>query len=421
MRSFFRSDRLQAPYKSAGRVHSCVSCRLYENAISPRMPPFGEFRKQMMVIGEAPGEVEDRRGRPWQGPVGQLLQRQYRELGVNLFEDCVTLNAVNCRPMTKKGANRAPSSFEIACCRMNVLRYIEEYKPKIIILHGGAAITSLLGHRMTGELGGVTKWRGWTIPDRTYNAWLCPTYHPSYVQRQRETTAEVEVIWREDLQRAISKLSEPLPEQTDDGDSVVVTTDEKEIGKLLADVLRSKPHMLAFDIETTGLKPYHKELHKIASIAICADAEMAYAFPMPKGKLLTRLARLLTHPRIGKVAANLKFEHIWLATLHGIEVHPWLFDTMQAAHVLDNRPGITGLKFQAYVRFGVLGYDDQVSPLLKGRGKGVSVVNDLASLSTDDPAFHEILLYNGLDALYTYRLAQLQMQELDLQELRCDE
>ena len=60
------------------------------------MRPHGNFNKGIMVIGEAPGEVEDEKGRPWQGPTGRLLSRFYRRQGIDLFEDftILKLNAV---------------------------------------------------------------------------------------------------------------------------------------------------------------------------------------------------------------------------------------------------------------------------------------------------------------------------------------
>ena len=66
------------------------------------------------------------------------------------------------------------------------LKIIEKYKPKVIILLGGSSLLSMIGYRWKKDLGGITKWRGWTIPDRDFKAWICPTFHPSYVDRKQE-------------------------------------------------------------------------------------------------------------------------------------------------------------------------------------------------------------------------------------------
>ncbi len=410
MKGFFDRDAIQSPpsYKSQKGTLSCAACGLYKFVMSPRMKPYGEFRKRIMVIGEGPGEEEDRKGKPWQGKMGQVLQRKYKQLGINLFKDCLSLNAVNCRPVDKKGNNRPPTEQEIACCRPKVLSVIKQYQPHVIILQGGAAVSSLISYRWGGSAqNGITAWRGWTIPDRKFNAWICPTFHPSFVERQEEEN-EVEVIWTEDLKRAFAKAEEPLPQFPDEKEAVVITYDAE---KVLTQILKEKPPLLAFDIETTGLKPYNKEDHQIVSISFCWEEGRAYAVPFPtEEKPLRLLKRVLEHPNIGKIAANMKYEDNWLTFLHEIEVNPWTFDTMQAAHVLDNRPGITGLKFQSYVRFGLMSYEAEVAPYLKSPSSNTP--NRVLELVEDRTLFEKLLLYNGIDALMTYRLALVQMEEM---------
>jgi DNA polymerase I-like protein with 3'-5' exonuclease and polymerase domains len=133
--------------------------------------------------------------------------------------------------------------------------------------------------------------------------------------------------------------------------------------------------------------------------------------PFPtKRRQLNALKKLLEDPKIGKIAANMKYEDTWLNILHGIHVRPWKFDTMQAAHILDNRPGITGLKFQSYVQFGVLGYDDDAAPYLKSSDS--YGVNRIMELISTKEGFRKLLLYNGIDSLMTYRLALPQMEVL---------
>ena len=83
---------------------------------------------------------------------------------------------------------------------------------------------------------------------------------------------------------------------------------------------------------------------------------------------------------------------------------------MQAAHILDNRPGITGLKFQSYVQFGVLGYDDDAAPYLKSADS--YGVNRIMELIGTKEGSQKLLLYNGIDSLMAYRLALPQMEVL---------
>lgn len=408
MRGFFSKESTQ-PKGGEMRGFSCASCGLYKSVLTPKMEPYGNFRKGIMVIGEAPGEDEDRRGKPWQGKDGRILQRKYKQLGIDLFEDCISLNAINCRPTDKKGANRTPTSQEIACCRSKVLQAIKKYQPRLIILQGNAPTVTLIGHRWKGDFKGISKWRGWTIPDREYNAWICPTFHPSFIERQEEEN-EAEVIWTQDLKRALSKLDEPLPTSSkSEEDSIILAEDMEEVMEKMS----CRPGLMAFDIETTGLKPYDRERHRIVSISFCNNPEYAYVIPFPiKTKHLRMLKELLENPKVGKIAANMKYEDNWLNVLHDIRVNPWAFDTMQAGHILDNRPGITGLKFQAYVRFGVIGYDEEVESYLKAPSP--NEVNRIMELVNDPEGFRKLQIYNGIDSLMEYRLAMKQMEELGM-------
>ena len=408
MRGFFSKEAIQVK-GGERRGFSCASCGLYKHAQTPKMEPYGGFLKRIMVIGEAPNEDEDHQGKPWQGKSGRILQRKYAELGIDLFEDCISLNAVACHPVDKKGDSRTPTNQEISCCRSKIVQAIKKYQPKIIILHGNAPTFSLIGHKWRKDFSSMTKWQGWTIPDREYRAWVCPTFHPSFVMRQEEKN-EVEIIWTEDIKRAISKLDEPLPNFfAEEEESIIFAEDMEEIMEKL-----NQPGLMAFDIETTGLKPYDRKSHRIVSISFCNNPEYAYVIPFPtKTKHLRMLKELLENPKVGKIAANMKYEDNWLNVLHDIRVNPWAFDTMQAAHILDNRPGITGLKFQAYVRFGVIGYDEQVNPYLKA--KSPNEVNRIMELVNSEEGFRKLRLYNGIDSLMEFRLAMKQMEELGIQ------
>lgn len=393
------------PYKSQRGVHSCASCGLYKQAASPKIEPYGNFKQGILIVGEAPGEEEDAAGKPWQGRAGKALQRKCRSLGVDLFEDCLSVNAVNCRPQEKGGGNRAPTEYEIACCRQKVVNAIRRYKPKVVILLGGQAVSSVIGYKWTKDMGGITKWRGWTIPDRDFHAWVCPTFHPSFIIRQEEEN-EVDVIWTQDLERALAKVAQPFPEWEREEDCVEILDGIRDV---LPRLRKSK--CFAFDIETTGLKPYKKDIHKIVTISFCDQQDKAYVIPFPEEERdLALLRKLLENPRIGKIAANMKYEDTWLNVLHGIHVRPWVFDTMQAAHILDNRPGITGLKFQSFVRFGVLGYERDVETYLKSG----SEPNHIMEMLANRLLFRKLMIYNGIDSLVEYRLACEQTAELGM-------
>ena len=181
--------------------------------------------------------------------------------------------------------------------------------------------------------------------------------------------------------------------------------------ELEARISAGEPAWLAFDLETTGLKPYNTEVHRIACISFYAGADNAYVCPPPESaQELALFRKLMTDERVGKVAANMKFEDTWLKVIYDIEVTPWVWDTMLAAHVLDNRPGICGLKFQSYVNFGLMGYEDEVKPYL--RSDDSNTPNRIMKGMADASVRRKIMTYCGIDSLMTYQLARKQSKEM---------
>ncbi len=400
MRGFFTKAEVQSSVMAQGKKLSCFSCGLYKDAQSPKMEPYGNFKKKVMIIGEAPGRVEDRNGKPWQGKTGKLLERTLAGIGINLFEDCVSLNAVNCKPLN----NRTPSPHEIACCRdVKVLKALSEFKPEVILLLGSVSLTSFLSHRLkTPKTGGITKWRGWAIPDQDYQAWIYATFHPSYVERMN--SKEVYTIWERDLRRAFElklffKIKEPEIEYID-----------------LVNLPKIDSDMAALDYETPGIKPQAKG-HKIVCGSIADTPDHVYAFMMPNRKRdWEPLLDFLRDRRIKKIAANFKFEDNWSSVRLKTRVRGWYWDTMLNAHILDNRRYVTGLKFQAYTQLGVIDYNSRMSNdynidyYLKNK-KG-SQFNRLDELLEKPGGKEQLLEYCALDSIYEYRIALIQMDEI---------
>lgn len=405
---FFDRHTNSTYIRKDGKLLSCISCGLWKDCVHPKIEPYGDFRKEIMIIGEAPGEEEDRKGRPWQGKTGRLLQFTLRQLDVDLFHDCVCINAVRCRPKDAR-FNRAPTNYEMDCCRQYVFEYINRYKPKVIILLGNAAIYSVIGHRLfTKNIGGINKWRGWTIPDQDVKAWVCPTYHPSYITR--EEGKEIRTIWRADLKKAIDKAKDPFPIQ-----KKVVINVEQDLSFL--DEIRSKKQTIAFDYETTGIKP-HAPGHQIVCVGVSSKIDSAHVFMLPK----TRKGRqkwldTLEDRNVLKIAQNAKFEHSWGKVRLRQETNGWVWDTMLASHILDNRPGITGLKFQVYVQFGVTDYSSEIAKYLQSSIKGSNSINNIQKLIERVGGKELLMKYCALDAAYEFKLAMKQIKEIGYEYL----
>jgi DNA polymerase len=125
-----------------------------------------------MVIGEGPGEEEDKQGKPFVGRAGQLLTKMLEAVGFDRERDCYIANVVKCRPER----NRNPEPDEVAACAPFLAAQIEALQPAVILALGNFAAQSLL---RTKE--GITRLRG-----RTYDRdgiVLVPTFHPAFLLR----------------------------------------------------------------------------------------------------------------------------------------------------------------------------------------------------------------------------------------------
>lgn len=417
MAGFFTRKQTESISRPTGKTFSCSSCGLYKGVASPKMKPFGNFKKGVMNIGEFPSTLDDERGQQWQGKEGRILKRAYEKLGIDLFEDCINLNAVNCSP------NEKPTGHQIDCCRsIVVLKAIQQYKPKVIVLFGNAAIHSIIGNRWKKDLGGndkskrgiIDKWRGFTIPDQDLKAWVCPVFSPSTILNEQRD--EVETVWKLDLQEVINCIETPFPVWKEPVIETITDLRDIEYTEIYTEShgntkFHILPKMAAFDYETTGLKP-HAEGHKIICCSIADSADHVYVFMMPETrKELKPFLDFLGNEKILKLAQNMKYEHVWSKVKLKTEVKGWYHDTMQAAHILDNRTGVTGLKFQNYVNFGIVDYDSEVAPYLRPKvSTSANDINQIEELLKQPGGKEKLLKYCGMDSIVEFRLALKQME-----------
>lgn len=112
------------------RVISCTLCELHKGR-TKAVPGKGSIRAQVMMIGEAPGEAEDKAGEPFVGRAGKLLDKVIALIGLSREEVYIT-NLVKCRPSN----NRAPTETEIASCSQYLLAEISLVKPRVVVTLG---------------------------------------------------------------------------------------------------------------------------------------------------------------------------------------------------------------------------------------------------------------------------------------------
>jgi len=383
-----------------GKEPSCLRCGLYRGCKNPKMVPHGEGHKKILLIGEAPGKNEDLEGEQFVGKAGKLLSGFLREEGISLNRDCWKFNAVNCWP---GHGNPTPKDNKVKACRPKVLDAIKHLKPKVILLLGGTALKSVVGHFWKKDLGSITKWRGWTIPDPYIGAWICPTFHPSFVMREQGRESVAELIFRRDIRRALKKVSCPRPTEIYDPNKIVeILSTPKEIRMAIKEVIR-KRKPTAFDYETTGLKPQEKG-HEIVCCSM-ANEDRCFAFycDSKQDPSIVECLREFLVSDVPKIASNMKFEAMWSRVLWKVRVRKWLNDTMLRSHVEDNRSGITSIKFQSYIRYGVRDYDSHIERFLKGKEKkNANSFNQIKQLLYSGA----LLRYCGMDSFLEFKVNQ---------------
>ena len=156
----------------------CTACPLYKLGTQT---VFGEgpAHAPLMLVGEQPGDSEDREGRPFVGPAGQLLDRALEEAGVDRSRAYVT-NAVKHFKWTPRGKRRLhskPSGPEIAACHPWLQAEIELVAPQALVCLGATAAQALLGRDFR-----VTRQRG-TFIKSNLAPHVLATVHPSSLLR----------------------------------------------------------------------------------------------------------------------------------------------------------------------------------------------------------------------------------------------
>jgi uracil-DNA glycosylase family 4 len=364
------------------------------------MPVSGAGRLKILIVGEAPGREEDSQGKAFVGKSGQLLKDVFRKNGVDLYKDCWITNSLICRPPH----NRDPTPQELEYCKPNLVNTLRELKPEMIMPLGRFGIKQVMSLAWKGDPGEGYKWLGWQIPHQKWNAWICPTYHPAFILRKIEDGELEKNYWEYHLENALAlKGKRPWKSVPNYLDQVEIIKDDKRAAKII-NLWNKAGCVVAFDYETNMIKPDSRQA-AIISCSVCFNGHETIAFPW-YGRVQKAMTELLTNREVGKIASNLKFEDRWTRAILGIEVKNWLWDTMIAAHVVDNREDITGLKFQSFVTLGVESYDEHIKRFLQAK-KGRKVNQILEEIDMD-----QLLTYNGLDSLLEYLVAKKQTQYL---------
>lgn len=179
------------------RIAACRACGLCETRKHP-VPGEGDPQARILFLGEAPGQQEDLKGRPFVGPAGKLLDNIIQG-GMQLKREEVFLaNVLKCRPP----GNRDPLPAEVLACTPFLEEQIASIQPELIIALGRHAAHLLLDTDLS-----LSRLRG-TLHQRPQGGPpVLVTYHPAYLLRNQP---EKRACW-EDIQLGMRHLRLPIP------------------------------------------------------------------------------------------------------------------------------------------------------------------------------------------------------------------
>ena len=202
-------------------VDACRQCELWERATQAVIGE-GPVPARIILVGEQPGDQEDRAGRPFVGPAGRVLDRALQAAGIDRETAFVTNIVKHFRwrpsPDGKRRLHDRPNARQVRACRPWLLEELELVQPEVTVLMGATAAQGVLGSDVH-----VTRDRGRRMRSETGSTILI-TVHPSAILRVRDRTereaafqalvADLTIARR--LLETADRPARPSPRATDD-------------------------------------------------------------------------------------------------------------------------------------------------------------------------------------------------------------
>jgi len=307
--------------------HACNFCGLsiYCNTVKVS-PRYGSKRVKLLLIGEAPGEWEDREGLAFVGNSGKQLDTLIVEAGVPI-EHVGFTNIVRCIPWKdpyEKMSVRPPTDDEIVTCAISYLyNEIRHVNPDVIVALGGTATKFLVDKPTIGRVRG----RVFEIKHQNMTYPVIPTYHPAsilhgQVRNRQEIIRDLRKAW--DVSRGAEFYKDPDTEIINDTYKAIET-----LYNIIEDHKSGKIEYCAYDIEATGLDPWTEE---ILGFSVCTSPKKAYFIPLYHKESKVDVRKLM--PAFEKFASsvpivghNIKFDFVWTWVKMGVELDV-VFDTL---------------------------------------------------------------------------------------------
>jgi uracil-DNA glycosylase len=199
----------------ARAAQSCRGCDLYERATQAVFGT-GPAPAPLMLVGEQPGDAEDRQGKPFVGPSGQVFHRALAEAGIQVADSYVTGAVKHFRWREdprggKRRLHQRPDSWQVRACRPWLVAEIERVNPRLLVTLGATAGQAIFGSsfRVGVQRGRRVRWQppNRNGHERTAEILVISTIHPSAVLRADDQDA-VYAGFVDDLREARRALSD---------------------------------------------------------------------------------------------------------------------------------------------------------------------------------------------------------------------
>lgn len=359
-------------------LRGCEGCSLRANwswVSTAKMPLSGNLRDpDILVLGEAPGEEEDKEGRAFVGDSGVMLRRAIPGVAMDRL---AFQNTVRCRPQ----GNATPSPRDAHACSLFLEEDIEAHNFKAILGVGSVPLARFLPGQAITRVHGVR----FPVKIGSKVLWYYPILHPSFVIRQGGTSSSAYPVFRADINRFFAevdrwgkpKIYEPEPAK-------VIIPQSLEEAIALTDGMQDP---IAVDLESSHLRPYVKNSTLLTAAVSDGATTIAFSIAHPEAPTdwgLPFILDLVSRRRW--IAHNSIMELVWLlykAAQAGIPFEPADFDdSMAYARVYHHRETVLSLDILARIHLGATIKD--VIP--------VNIKNMISE------PLERILPYNGLDA-----------------------
>ena len=369
----------------------CQFCGMFKGVTSPRMKPYGKGKKKILIIGEAPGQNEDEYGIPFVGRSGKLLSRVLEQFEINIDEDCLRTNVLQCRPK-----NNVFDESRVEFCYHRLEQQIFEFKPKLILCFGQKASRRILETKnvsipgLSGKADNFGNVRGDIFPFRKYMSWVALNYHPAAILRR----ADWEPQFVRDLERALYHVKIAFPRSLlEYGENILC--DEKTALETLSRRVKKE---VSIDFETNHLNQFASDF-KLVIVSISFDGVIGYVIPLLNAQKNMFLA-LKSFIQENTINCH-KFDEVCCRTVLGTGIKKWQTDIMISGHILDERRDKKSLGFQAFEETG-----DEYKNIVDRTEFG-----KVTTITKNE------IIYSSLDARFPVIISERHWKELRYQDL----